>query len=105
MTQTDLLQLLRDKCEQHSQAEVARRLGYSGAAISQVLSGTYGGDSYTILTKVEEIYGNTVVNCPILGDIPLSKCAELRKRPFAATNPTRVALYRACRNCKHNQGR
>lgn len=105
MTQPDLLQLLRDKCAQLSQAEVARRLGYSPTAISQVLSGTYGGESSTILARVNEVFGSTVVSCPILGEISLGKCAEIRRRPFAATNPTRVALYRACRTCSQNGGK
>jgi len=101
MTQPDLLQLLKDKCDQLTQAEVARRLGYSAGAISQVLSGSYGGDISTILGRVDEVFGSTIVACPVLGPIHLGKCAEKRRQPFAATNPTRVALYRACRKCPH----
>lgn len=99
MTTTDRMQLLRDKCGQLGQAEVARRLGYSDSAICQALKGSYKGDLSNLLTRVEEIFGCTVVNCPILGEITLGKCSEIRKRPFAATNPLRVQLYRECRKC------
>ncbi|MDW7643413.1 MAG: helix-turn-helix transcriptional regulator [Desulfuromonadales bacterium] len=99
MTQADRMTLLRQKVEEKSQAQVARELGYSGAAISQALSGKYQGDLTNLLNKVEEVYGASTVVCPVLGEIVLGKCAEHRRRPFAATNPLRVRLYRACKNC------
>lgn len=99
MTHPDLMELLRQKCGELGQAEVARRLDKSDSAISQVLSGKYQGSPENILQRVEEVFGGTTVDCPILGQISLSKCAEHRRRPFAATNPTRVALYRACKGC------
>jgi DNA-binding XRE family transcriptional regulator len=99
MTQPDRMELLRAKCAELNQAEVARRLDYSASTINQALKGTYQGDLHNLLTKVEEVFGQSTVNCPILGDITLGKCAEHRKRPFAATNPQRVALFRACSKC------
>lgn len=106
MTRPDLLDLLQKKIEQFNdergqggQARVARDLGYSAGAISQVISGKYP-DAGNILAKVEEIYGGISVDCPGLGyEIPLAKCGEWRRKPFAATNPQRVAMYRACKNC------
>jgi len=99
MTTTDRMQLLRDKCAELGQAEVARRLDYSPSAINQALQGKYQGALDNLLTRVEEIFGCTTVMCPILGEISLRKCSENRKRPFAATNPLRVQLYRQCRKC------
>jgi transcriptional regulator with XRE-family HTH domain len=94
------MQLLKEKCSDLGQAEVARRLGYSDAAVSNIIRGKYGADLGGFLARVEEIFGTTTVNCPILGEISLRKCAEIKRRPFAATNPLRVQLYRACRQCK-----
>jgi transcriptional regulator with XRE-family HTH domain len=91
--------LLTQQVGKLGQAEVARRLGYSPSAINQVIHGNYKGDATAILTKVEEIFGKTTIICPILGEITLGKCADNRKRPFAATNPIRVRLYRACKTC------
>ncbi len=99
MTTTDRMQLLREKCAEFGQAEVARRLGYSPSAINQALKGAYQGSLDNLLTRVEEIFGTSTVICPVLGEISLRKCSENRKRPFAATNPLRVQLYRQCKKC------
>jgi hypothetical protein len=99
VTQTDRLELLRAMCTELSQAEVARRLEYSASTINQALKGTYQGDLHNLLTRVEEVFGQSTVNCPVVGEITLGKCAEHRKRPFAATNPVRVELFRRCSTC------
>ena len=99
MTQPDRMELLRAKCAEFSQAEVSRRIGYSASAINQAIKGSYQGDLSNMLTRVEEVFGQSTLQCPILGEITLGKCAEHRKRPFAATNPLRVQLYRECRQC------
>lgn len=104
MTNPDAMKLLTEKVSELGQAEVGRRLGYSsGSIICQILAGTYGGSSVNVLNKVVELWGGVSVTCPILGDIPLSRCAEYRNRPFAATNPVRISLYRACRTCSNNE--
>lgn len=101
MTTTDLMQLLRQKCEEYSQSRVASALGYSPGAISAALKGTYnGGKMDLLLRRVAEVFGSETVSCPILGEIPLGKCAFHRRREFAATNPMRVTLWRACRQCE-----
>ena len=106
MTKLDLLELLREECATHTQTRVAKMLGYSSGAISQVLSGTYGGDTSIILEKVEEIFGGVFVNCPTLGEIPLALCAEHRRRP-PTTDSFYARMYRACQACerKHNGGK
>lgn len=104
MTAEDRMQLLRRVCAESSQAAVARRIGYSSAAICQILNGTYGAkNTDKILTKVEEIYGTTTVGCPGLGEsIPLAKCAAYRKRPWASINHEWIRMYNACRACERN---
>lgn len=42
-----------------SQAAVARRIGYSPAAVSAALAGTYNGGTEAIAARVLEIYGGT----------------------------------------------
>jgi transcriptional regulator with XRE-family HTH domain len=103
MTTPDRMELLKNKCRELGQAEVARRIGKSDSAISQVLSGKYKGDPAIILQLVEEVFGGTIVQCPVLGPITLGRCAQERKKPFAATNPVRIRLYKACRECKGGQ--
>jgi hypothetical protein len=100
MTQPDLLALLAARVAATSQAQVSRELGYNPSTISQILSGTYPADPAKILTRVDEIYGGTTVDCPGLGEIiSLGRCAEWRRKPFAATNPLRVRMFRTCRHC------
>jgi hypothetical protein len=103
MTKPDAITLLRQKCDETSQADVARALGYNASTINMVLKGTYPGSTDNVLQRVIEVYGGISVNCPILGDIPLARCAEERKKPFAATNQQRIELYRACKTCERSK--
>jgi hypothetical protein len=103
MTKPDAITLLRQKCDETSQADVARALGYNASTINMVLKGTYPGSTDNVLQRVIEVYGGISVNCPILGDIPLARCAEERKKPFAATSQQRIELYRACKTCERSK--
>lgn len=104
MTENDLLDLLkRAVAEAGSQAAVARRIGYSAAAVSQALSGGYVGSLTLLLARVEEVYGTREVNCPVLGAILIGRCASERCTPFSASNPIRGRLFRACPGCVHNR--
>jgi len=104
MTENELLSMLqRAVDEAGSQSAVARRIGYSAAAVSQVLSGKYGGDMTTMLARVEEVYGSRTVRCPVLGEIVLSRCAAERHTLFSASSPVRVRLFSACKRCSNNQ--
>ncbi len=100
MTKPDAMQMLRDKVKEHGQAEVARRLGISAAAVSQILSGKYQAAPDAILGRVIEVFGGISIDCPVLGEIPLSQCADERKKAFAATSHQRVALWKACQKCE-----
>lgn len=99
MTRSERMQLLEKMCLEHTQAEVARRIGYRDSTVSQIVNGKYQGSPDVVLQRVEEVFGNTTVNCPVLGIIALGKCADKRKLPFAATNPRRVELFCACKEC------
>lgn len=97
--QGDWLQALRDACAGMSQREVGELIGYSESVVSQVLSGKYRGDIKRVRAAVEGGLMGATVDCPVLGVIPRQRCIEHQRRPFAATNPTRVQLWRACRSC------
>ena len=101
---TDWLEALKKECRRTSQNKTAQRLGVSAAMVSQVLKGVYRGNTDTLKGRVMgELLGQTV-DCPVLGSISRMKCVKSRELPFAATNPQRVRLYKACRdNCSHNK--
>lgn len=82
--------------------EVADAIGRSKSAVCHVHRGTYKGNPEAILRAVEERFSQRLVECPVLGEIPLNRCVEERSRPFAATNPVRVRLARACKGCGQN---
>ena len=102
MTHNDRLSLLKKAVSDHSQADIARKIGRSAAAINQVLKGTYAGNPDTILELVAAHYGGDTVTCPVMGEVRLSQCLESRNRPFSATNSMRVRLFKACRLCPQN---
>lgn len=104
MTASDRMDILRRAVADHGQAEVARRIGRSNSAISQILSGKYAGASDSVLELVEGAFGTSSVICPELGEIPLAVCIEERDKPFAATSSQRVRLYRACQKCPNKGG-
>jgi hypothetical protein len=82
---------------------VAERIGYAKSAVCHVVRGTYKGRPDRILIAAEEKYSQENVECPVLGDITLSRCVEERHRPFAAVNPIRVRLARTCPKCTRGQ--
>jgi hypothetical protein len=105
MSPTDQLGLLRRICSEKSQAEVARKTGFSSAVVCGVLKGTYQGNTDGFLARVEEVYGTSTVGCPGLGEeLPLSRCAVIRRREFnqAAVNPEWLRLWKVCRTCPQN---
>lgn len=98
MTTIDAMALLREILQSHTQAEVARRIGKSSAAICSILKGTYPNPG-PILDLVVEKYGGLTVNCPALGEISLEECGEHRRRPPTADS-YHARMWRACRQCE-----
>ncbi|WP_111747644.1 XRE family transcriptional regulator [Salinisphaera orenii] len=101
----DWLAALRAEANRTSQARSGQRLGLSGSTVNQVLKGTYNGDLSRVQGLVEGELMAATVDCPVLGELARNRCLEYQRRPLAATNPTRVALYHACQTCPNNQNR
>lgn len=100
MTTESLVNLLDEMVETLGLAQVAERTGYSKSAICHVQRGTYRGNTSRVLAKVEAVFAQRPVSCPILGEIPFSRCMVEQNRPFAAVNPLRVRLARTCPKCE-----
>lgn len=93
---------LRKAVERDGMKKVAQMLGRSKSCISGVLSGKYKADTKRIEERVRGALMNKRIECPVLGEIAPGACQDWQDKPFAATNPERVAVYRACRNgCPH----
>lgn len=103
MSEHDWLVVLREECERTSLKRLAGRIGLSPTTVHQVLKGNYKGNLHRIEQRVRGELMHKVVECPVLGEISARKCLDWQARPFAATNPTRVAVWKACRaGCKHS---
>ncbi len=101
---SDWIKALQQACQESSQNRVAQRLGVSASMISQALRGRYPGDLRALQQRVEGEFMGAAVQCPVLGEISARQCLDCQAMPFAATNPQRVRLYRACRSgCPHSQ--
>lgn len=93
------LEVLRAECERvKSQHKVAKRLGVSAAMVNQVLNGVYKASTERLEALVRGELMHETVLCPVMGEVSKRKCVDVQAQPFAATNPQRVALYRACRS-------
>ncbi|NCJ06651.1 XRE family transcriptional regulator [Synechococcales cyanobacterium C] len=96
------VEVLRSACQKSSQGRVAKRLNISASAVSLILKGAYPADSSKIEARVRGEYMAERVDCPVVGDLSRRQCCDYQQLPFAATNPQRVALWRACRHCPHS---
>jgi len=102
--EADWVSVLREQCAINSQRIVGMKIGYSNAVVNQVLKGRYKGDISKVEKAVKGAFMNETVVCPVVGEIPTHICMAYQKLPFAAINPQRVQLYRACRDgCPHSQ--
>lgn len=97
------LDLLRQKCEALGRRKVEAELGISKTTLSQVLNEKYPGNLDNIASKVTEAYSSDKVLCPVLGSITVQRCATEQSKPFAATNPQRIKLWKACQTCPLNK--
>lgn len=101
MTQTDRMTLFLAMIETHGASAVARAIGYSQSAVSQARHGKYQGELTNLLTRVEEVYGNTRFFCPVFGEeISLGRCAEERRKLPRYTNPVARMLTQTCPTCE-----
>jgi hypothetical protein len=99
------MEILRQQVESKTAAAVARELGISGAALSQVLNDKYPASTDNIERKVMALYGSPsgLVTCPELGGIAPEVCAgnfgRAKKIGLRAGNPATMKLHKRCQKC------
>jgi len=97
------LDLLRQKVTEQGRRKVEAELNISKTTLSQVLNEKYPGNLGNIAAKVTEAYSTERVIYPVLGSITVQRCATEQTKPFAATNPQRIKLWKACQSCPLNK--
>ena len=105
MGNEEWIQLMREECARTSQADVARRIGYSSGTVSAVLAGKYPGNLDRVKARFEDVYMGATVDCPVIGELSRDRCWEYQQRRHrpVATNPLRVQLAKACRTCPNRR--
>lgn len=100
----DWVLALAEACDKaRSQAKAGALIGYSAGVVNAVLGKAYKGDLRSVEAKVRGRFMGACVECPVLGSISTADCLDHQKRPLMATNPQRVALWRACRTCPNRR--
>lgn len=99
------IEALASACDKTSQNVIARQLGVSAAQISCVLNRKYKGSYAGLECLAHDFFLRGKVACPVLGEITSRECLAQQKRPFVASSPQAVRLYRACKSCPHGKER
>ncbi|MFN3879830.1 MAG: hypothetical protein ACK4L8_00185 [Nitrincola lacisaponensis] len=100
-TPPDWIVALAAEVDSSNRTAVAQRLGISRTSVSLVLVNKYPSSSTQGIEKrVMALLSS--IQCPVMGEISAEQCQTERKKPFVASNPTRIRLYRACSTCPHN---
>ncbi|MDH5785359.1 MAG: XRE family transcriptional regulator [Chromatiales bacterium] len=103
--QPDWVRVMAEQCDASSQKRVADDIGYSPAVVNTVLGNSYRGDLIAVEQAVKGAFLAATVNCPVLGELAAHICLEKQRQPYAATNATRVRLFKACHSgtCLHSR--
>jgi hypothetical protein len=101
----DWVLALAEYCDaRKSQRAAGDLIGYSPATVNQLFHAKYPGDLAKIEDKVRGALLGETVSCPVLGPLAKDRCRDNQALPFAATNSTRVRLWRACHGgCANSQ--
>ncbi len=101
----DWIRGMAEECAATSGNKVAKKLGRSGAMISQALSNKYPADLGPLEELFNGVFRNLAVECPALGTIPANECQHWRRKAgkFVNVNSLRVQMYRACNGCHRNR--
>ncbi|UOO93606.1 hypothetical protein [Vitreoscilla stercoraria] len=92
------LEVLRAEVAKSSIAKVAKKLEYSPAVVSLVLSGKYQGNIDNVIKRVIEMY--MIVECPYLeAKMVLNDCRTFALGRAPTHSPPKMQHWRACRRC------
>ncbi len=97
------IEILKKEIEIKGIKQVASELGVSTSSINLLIADKYPGSLENMEKRIKKIYGNGGIECPVLGKITATKCAEkwnlAKKIGMKAGNPETLRLYMTCLNC------
>lgn len=97
------IDVLKREVSKQGLGAVADMMETSRAAVSQLVNGKYPGNLSRMQARVEGVFFNRTVECPVAGEIPAQQCfSNQRKKP--GSNPMNLRFFKACRSgCPHSQ--
>lgn len=104
----DWVRIMAELCDRMGLSAVAAQIGYSAAAVREVIKARYGRTTRGNLSAIETAFRKQIIEvpviCPFLGEITTDQCLAHQRARFVPGNPLRVALFRACRSgCVHSK--
>lgn len=106
----DWVVVLAEVCDATSQNSAAKKIGYSGAAVSNVLRKRYGinghgGDLGAIQQAVEGALMAATIECPELSETPRHDCLawQRKSKNLKTHSALSIRMYRACRACPYSR--
>lgn len=102
----DWLLRLAEEADATSQNKAAKKIGYTGSALSSLFRRRYNADTRAIEEQVRGVLMKATVSCPILGEIGSHDCRSWREKAkrFSSHNSLSVQMFRACTRCPLNKG-
>ena len=101
-TVPDWVQALADACDTHGLNQTAGKINLSPALVSLVIRKKHHASYSHAEARVRNMLMTPIVSCPVLGLISADACRAEHLKPFMSVNPLAVAVYRACRECRHS---
>jgi hypothetical protein len=89
--------------EKKSQSKAAKEIGYSPAAINQVLKNKYVGDTQKLSEKIRGLLLKETVCCPEFGTMTLDKCIDYQSGNSFASSAQKIRFSRACAVCQNRK--
>lgn len=100
----DWVEVLAAEAMRTTGAATAKRIGYSGAVVSQVLRRSYPGDLAAVEERVRGAFMGATVECPVVGEIGRDRCLHEQEMPRTGASAMRMRLFHACRSgCPHSR--
>ncbi|MBX9752289.1 MAG: hypothetical protein K5Q68_22055 [Roseococcus sp.] len=94
---------LATACDDTSQSQAAKRIGYSAATISLILRRGYPGELTRVEQAVRGAWMGDTVACPALHqELPTNECVGWQRRKYDPSNHQTVRMFMACRSCPQN---
>lgn len=104
----DWVLALAEEADRVTAIKIAKRLGYSNAVISYVLSNKYPGDVEGVGEKVRGALLGATVMCPVFGEMARDYCLSQQKLDNRGSSSVAARRWRHCHGhgvekCEHSR--